>query len=236
MRGLFPILLLLLSPAPARPADVADGIRLLMESRADMEDVAFGKVVHAVSGRTIIPVKPAEAADRAMLAGIATAMKNVFAKLRDPGHPCHEEKRINEVSRHFEDAIRTELDALPDFSCDLPPNRAGKIQRSGYPDLRPRHEASGRVSYLDPKLFAAKSRNSSLRTVYFTPKKETNKILDDARHLLIGIAHGGKQEGSYRFEQWELVDLAAFRTRLKVEFQAGNRDIYREENIVARGE
>jgi hypothetical protein len=116
-----------------------------------------------------------------------------------------------------------------------PVTAAGRIQRSGYPDIRLMERASGRVYYLDPKLHAAGSERSSFRTFYFEPKRETNKILDDARHLIVAVSHGGRVEGRWRFLGWRLVDLADFEVRLKAEFQGSNRDLYRPEAVVGEG-
>jgi hypothetical protein len=41
-----------------------------------------------------------------------------------------------------------------------------------------------------------------------------------------------KSDGRWNFTRWDLVDLARFKVRLKAEFQAGNRDIYRPEAIL----
>ena len=153
----------------------------------------------------------------------------------DKKHPAHEQKRINEVSKYFEETIREELNRVEGFECDFPKTAEGRTQRSGYPDLRLVDRKTGRIVYLDPKLFQASSRKSSLRTFYFTPQLETRKILDDAHHLLVGFPHEGKVDGVWKFTGWELVDLSNFKVRLKAEFQASNRDIYIDENIVARG-
>ena len=74
-----------------------------------------------------------------------------------------------------------------------------------------------------------------MRTFYFTPRKETNKILDDAHHLLVGFAHDGRHKDLWKFTGWELVDLSRFKVRLKAEFQGSNRDLYQEESIVGAG-
>ncbi len=149
--------------------------------------------------------------------------------------PLREVRRINEASSHFEDAMQAALDASPGFTCAPPKTAAGKLQRAGYPDLRLVDEPTGRVVYIDPKLFARGSRGSTLRTFYFEPKRETNKVLDDARHLIAGIEHDAGATGAWKFLGWELVDLSAFRVRLKAEFQASNRDLYRAEATVASG-
>jgi hypothetical protein len=121
--------------------------------------------------------------------------------------------------------LHESLNAEPDLSCGVPPNRRGEAQRSGYPDLRIVHEPSGEVFYLDPKLVEDGSWDSTLRSFYFEPKDETLKITDDAVHLLAGIGHDGR-DGAWRFTGFKLVDLSKLRVRLKAEFQASNADVY----------
>ena len=105
---------------------------------------------------------------------------------------------------------------------------------SGYPDLRLVDRETKRVFISIRSSYAAGSRDSSFRTFYFEPKIATNKVRDDAVHLLVGFEHEpGKSEGHWKFTRWDLVDLAHFKVRLKAEFQGSNRDIYRPEAIVA---
>jgi len=139
------------------------------------------------------------------------------------------------VSSHFEEALLKELERAPEFTCAYPRTASGNLQRSGYPDLLIRHKESDRVIYLDPKLVAEGSLNSSLRTFYFTPRKETNKVLHDAHHVLVGIEHDGNT-GKWKFLRWHLVDLADFKVTLKAEFQASNRDLYVPNLIIGVGE
>jgi hypothetical protein len=121
--------------------------------------------------------------------------------------------------------------------CDFPLTAEGKLQRSGYPDLRLADVESKRVFYLDPKLYAAGSRDSSLRAFYFEPKKATNKVRDDAVHFVVGFEHETREKnGLWKFTRWDLVDLSRFTVKLKAEFQGSNRDIYRPEAIVASSE
>ncbi len=125
------------------------------------------------------------------------------------------------------------LNAAPGLSCDFPRTANGRIQRSGYPDLRVIDKATKRVFYLDPKLYAAGSRESSFRTFYFEPKRSTNKVLDDAVHFVVGFEHAPRANGRWKFTRWDLVDLAQFQVKLKAEFQGSNHDLYRPEAIVA---
>ena len=79
------------------------------------------------------------------------------------------------------------------MQCDFPLTVDGRVQRSGYPDLRITDLESKRVFYLDPKLYAAGSRDSSFRTFYFEPKKSTNKVRDDAVHFVVGFEHAPRE-------------------------------------------
>jgi hypothetical protein len=207
-------------------------IRALMHDEAALDGIPFAEVVKAATGKVILPFDLTNTADRELLARIGGALDNVLSKMNAPASPAQEEKRINEVSAHFEKAIREELNRLSGFECDWPKTASGKIQHSGYPDLRLVDKTGGRVIYLDPKLYERGGRDSTFRTFYYEPKKETNKILDDAHHLIVGIEHDGKSGGRWKFLRWELVDLAHFRVRLKAEFQGSNRDMYQPGAIV----
>jgi len=147
--------------------------------------------------------------------------------------PIQKVARINEVSSQVEDLLRELLNATPGLNCDFPRTADDKTQRSGYPDLRIVDLATTRVFYLDPKLYAVGSRDSSFRTFYFEPKIATNKVRDDAVHLIVGFEHELRKDGHWTFTGWDLVDLSQFKAKLKAEFQGSNRDMYRPEAIVA---
>jgi hypothetical protein len=230
---LFPCLALFFSVAlPIFPADVASAVTTLMNSTREMDGVPFSEVIHAATGRRVVSLDRTNAVDRELIAKIGGALDKVLHNLNAPDGAAQKKRRINEVSALFEAAMKAELNAIEGFRCDYPKLASGASQRSGYPDLRLMDRKSGRVIYLDPKLFERSNRNSSLRTFYYEAKRDTNKILDDAHHLAVGFEHDGKQEGIWRFLRWELVDLAHFRVKLKAEFQASNRDLYRPETIV----
>jgi len=226
---------ILFTGAVIHSADVKPLMKRLMEVRDELDGIPFGEVVEANAGKKLLPINRRSSTDRRLVSQITAALQQVMKRVAEPDHDAHKQRRINEVSKYFEETLLEELNQIDGFSCEYPKTAEGKSQRSGYPDLRLSDKKSGRVVYLDPKLFQAKSRGSSLRTFYFTPKVETNKILDDAHHLLVGFPHEGKVAGVWKFTGWELVDLARFRVRLKAEFQGRNRDIYKDENIIAVG-
>ncbi len=206
----------------------------LLQEGQDLKSIPFSDVIAATSGKKIFPFDPGDADDQRILKKIGGVMDEVLRQMNAPESKVKHTARINEASSHFENLMQKLLNAEPDFSCDFPRTKAGRILRSGYPDLRLVDKSTGRICYLDPKLHTKANRDSSYRTFYFEPKNETNKVNDDARHLIVGIEHGRDADG-WLFTCWELVDISHFRVRLKAEFEGSNRDLYRKDAVVGAG-
>jgi hypothetical protein len=242
---------------PAAPVDQL--IPWLLDEESQLRGIPFGEVILDATGKRVLPFDPKSQTDRRVIKQIGTALDGTLKTMNAENSPVQNIKRINEVSSHFEDSLRELLNAAPDLKCDFPRTTDGKVQRSGYPDLRVIDVATNKIFYLDPKLYAAGSRDSSFRTFYFEPKIATGKIHDDAVHLIAGIEHqrvdvtgwlsrGGAAETAevdsartehsgpkamWKFTRWDVVDLANFKVRLKAEFQGSNRDMYRAEAVLA---
>lgn len=116
------------------------------------------------TGTRVIPLDSDDPAHQEILKAITKISTLVNEERSLEGSPAHEKRRINEVSALFENALKSGLDALTDFSCQIPPTSTGKQQRSGYPDLRVKYLPTQTVAYLDPKLFQQDSQQSGLRT------------------------------------------------------------------------
>ena len=198
---------------------------LLAENLSD-RTFEFATIARACSGKRVLPLDDSPP-QRRITAAIETALAGTIAELNREDSPVRKLRRINEASKFFEDAILARINATPGLRCEVPPNRAGAHQRSGYPDLRITDLESGLVCYLDPKLVEEGSVESTFRSFYFEPKNETLKITDDAMHLLAGIEHDGLDR-QWTFTGWRLTDLSKVRVRLKAEFQASNADLYRK--------
>jgi hypothetical protein len=205
----------------------------LLKEKAQLRGIPFAEVIFDSTGRKVMAVDPKNQTDQRVMKQIASVLDEVVRRLNAPESLIQGIPRINEVSSHFEDTMRDLLNGAPGLRCDFPRTAAGRMQRSGYPDLRVVDQETKRVYYIDPKLYAAGSRESSFRTFYFEPEKATNKVLDDAVHLVAGFEHEPGKNGHWKFTRWDLVDLAHFRVRLKAEFQGSNHDLYRPEAIVA---
>lgn len=217
-------------PLPAAPTnsarqDDATLIKGLLAQDLRARRFAFPAVIEATTGHLVLSAEDPSPGLHIIKAAIEAAAEDLLPLFRGPDSPLQGLRRINEASHYVEDSLRALLDAHPELSCAGPKTAEGKAQRSGYPDLRIEHEPSGTVVYLDPKVFAATNRASTLRTFYYEPKQKSSKINEDAVHYLLGFAHDG-QEGAWSFTGWDLVDLSNLEVRLKAEFQASNRDLY----------
>ncbi|MEM9478929.1 MAG: hypothetical protein AAGA58_04615 [Verrucomicrobiota bacterium] len=205
-------------------------LKEILRQAAEIEEVDFPAIIAGSNGKAVLPVGDESSEVMAVLGSV---FDEVLEEMNLPTSPVRGLRRINEASRFFEDAIQTRLDELDDFECHVPPNEKGDPQRTGYPDLRIVHQPTESVFYLDPKLYETGSEDSSLRTFYYTPNTGSTKVLEDAHHLLVGIAHDGN-DGSWKFLRWQIVDLSKLTVRLKTEIQASNRDLYESNNVILR--
>lgn len=205
----------------------------LLDEDRQLSGIPFSEVILAATGKRVLSFDAKSEADQRVIKQISGVLDEVLKRMNAPESAVQKVGRINEVSSHVENLLRDLLSAAPGLSCDFPRTSEGRVQRSGYPDLRIVDAASQRIFYLDPKLYAAGSRESSFRTFYFEPKITTNKVTDDAVHLIVGFEHEPKSDRRWNFTRWDLVDLAHFKVRLKAEFQGSNRHIYRPDAIVA---
>ncbi|MBA3833141.1 MAG: hypothetical protein H0X34_14855 [Chthoniobacterales bacterium] len=219
------------APSLRPPVDAL--IPWLLQEDAHLRGLPFAEVIFDATGKRVLAVDLKNETDQRVVQQISAVLEEVVRQLNQPESAIQGIPRINEVSSHFEDLMRKLLNDAPGLQCDFPHTADGRVQRSGYPDLRVVDEETKRVFYIDPKLYAAGSRESSFRTFYFEPKKATNKVLDDAVHLVAGFEHEAGKDGHWKFTRWDLVDLAHFQVKLKAEFQASNRDMYRPDAIVA---
>ena len=230
--------LLVVSGGIALAEEAADSpvralIPWLQKEDHDLRGIPFSEIILAATGKKIRTLDPNDETDQRVLRELSGALDELVRRMNAPDNPIQSVARINEVSSHFEDTLRELLRASPGLACDFPKTAEGKIQRSGYPDLRLVDTETQRVYYLDPKLYAVGSRESSFRTFYFEPKIATNKVRDDAVHLILGFEHEERKAGHWNFTRWDVVDLANFKVKLKAEFQGSNHDMYRPDAIVA---
>ncbi|MDQ6940342.1 MAG: hypothetical protein M3119_09325, partial [Verrucomicrobiota bacterium] len=160
------ILLLGALPAPPPKTIVETLIPWLLQEDQELRALPLDEVIFAATGKHVRAIDAKNEADQRVLKQLSAGLDEVVRRMNAPESAIQNIARINEVSSHFEDAVREVMNAAPGFSCDFPRTAAEKVQRSGYPDLRLVEIVTQRVYYLDPKLYAVGSRESSFRTFY----------------------------------------------------------------------
>lgn len=119
--------------------------------------------------------------------------------------------RVNEISNRLEAELRVRLGG------EIP---EGKM--AGYPNIL--IERGGKSYYIEVKLTDISRLNSRLRAFYYEPA-ELAKVKRDAWHILVGFIHKNKIVHGFK-----IVDLSKIKVALKNEFNADNRELYK--NIV----
>ena len=122
------------SPAPKEPVDQL--IPWLLDEDQQLRGVPLSEVILDTTGKKVLPFDANNPVDQRVAKAISAACNETMKRLNAPGSAIQNIDRINEVSSHFEDTLRELLNAAPGLRCDFPLTAEGKIQRSGYPDLR----------------------------------------------------------------------------------------------------
>ena len=124
---------------------------------------------------------------------------------------CGKEMRSNECGNYMEGIL--------DIACNniiSPKTSKGKLMSSAYPDRELNGEA-----YIEVKVFDVDSKNSSFRSFYLST---LDKITKSLPHVLVAFPH---KDGVLIDTEPEVIDLYNLKLRLKQEFNASNKDIYK---------
>ncbi len=132
--------------------------------------------------------------------------------------------RTNELGLALEQILQQVFESN-DVDCGIPTTLSGQKQFAGYPDLT--FSYKGQLYYLEVKTFSSRTIDSSQRTFYFTVS-ENPKVIKDAFHLLIGFEIEKSNDRHYRILRYHIIDLRNLPCKVKVEYNANNRDLYNE--------
>jgi len=132
------------SSEPKEPVDQL--ILWLLDEDQQLRGIPFSEVIFDTTGKRVLSFDANKAADLRLAKAIGAACDESMKRLNAPDSAIQKIERINEVSSHFEDLLRELLNATPGLQCDFPLTAEGKVQRSGYPDLRIVDAESKRIS------------------------------------------------------------------------------------------
>lgn len=117
----------------------------LLDEDRQLGGIPFSEVILAATGKRVLAFDPKSETDQGLSWQISDVLDEVLKRMNAPDCAVQKVGRINEVSIHVENLFRELLSAIPGLNCDFPRTGEGRVQRSGYPDLRIADTASNRT-------------------------------------------------------------------------------------------
>ena len=124
---------------------------------------------------------------------------------------CDKKMRPNECGNYMESILD-----IANENIISPKTGQGKQMSSGYPDRELKEQA-----YIEVKLFDVDSKESSFRSFYIST---LDKITKSLPHILVAFPH---KDGVLIDTEPEVIDLYDLKLKLKQEFNASNKDLYK---------
>ncbi len=188
----------------------------------------FADVIKRTTGQEIIAFDSTNATHAALLKRLTEAAAVASRAARAANIAS---ARANEVGNAIEAHV---LDALNStgLKAHRPRTTAGRTQAAGYPDVEIDSEPP---CYLELKTYNARTAESSQRTFYYSPSRET-KVTRPALHLLLAFEIEQRADGNHVVwapVRFRLVSLHDLRVQLKVEYNQSNRGLYAAERLLA---
>lgn len=212
--------------------------RLFAQIARPVRDIPFSAVIRGLSGREIIPFDPeANPADKALLVPLKKAFASCVAQMRKVGIAS---SRPNEAGNYAEPFVADSLREAR-FMVEAPRGSSGKKKTTGYPDLL-FYDRDGIPTYLEIKTYNRENKHTTQRSFYVSPSEDF-KVTMDARHLVLGFEledvgtaiRKGKTVRLYKPNAYSLVSVEKLRCQLKYEFNAANRQLYADGEILLEG-
>lgn len=197
---------------------------------APLENIPFPIAIKAISGYEVIPFNKVDKDDKTLLAKLSEAALIAGKEAKQKGIKS---KRPNEVGNYIEPFVKSALVKVG-LKADTPRTKAGKKQGMGYPDIEV-IDLKNRITYLECKTYNLNNIKTTQRAFYFSPSEESCKITANARHLVMSFQIELKSPSIYIPVHWRIYSIDSMVVQVKHEFNADNRQMYRDEALLAEG-
>ena len=200
---------------------------------APLQGIPFPIAIKAISGYKVIPFSKEDKQDLNLLDKLCQAADMAGKQASQDGIF---RKRPNEVGNDIEPYVKEALKAVG-LQADIPMTQKQRRQAMGYPDIEV-IDSNGRVTYLECKTYNLANIGTTQRAFYFSPSKESCKVTADARHLVMSFQIGMAQrkgQQAYVPVHWRIYSTDSMVVQVKHEFNANNRQMYRQEALLAEG-
>jgi hypothetical protein len=208
---------------PVQEENIRKRIETIIKCLAPIKDISFPLAVKILTDFDVLAFDPLTNDNQQLLMRLSSAAQLAGQHAFEKGI---EAKRPNEAGRKIE---RLVLDALNQvrLRVETPLSKAGTKKTSGYPDIQV-HDENGQTIYIDCKTYDTSTKNQNYRTFYLSPS-EYPKVTRDALHFLMSFELNKVQRKSKKVfipVSWQIYSLESLLIKLKLEFNASNRDFY----------
>ena len=205
---------------------------------APIKGIPLKLVLEAISGKKVIPFDKADKRHQRLLDKLKKAAQLSCQNINAAGGIMS--ARVNEVGNKVETPIKEALQQIGFKDADVPLNKKGVKQATGYPDLG--FSFGDLYVYVECKTFNKKTVGTTQRSFYLSPT-EGFKVTKDAIHIVISLEIEWeknitieKQNFSvYLAKAWKVVQIENIDVDVKREFNSDNKRMYSSENILAEG-
>ncbi|HHW58721.1 MAG: hypothetical protein WBH58_08075 [Bacteroidales bacterium] len=200
-----------------------------------LKNIPFKIVLKAISECELIPFDKNNPKDKQLLDDLIKAATIATNNAYEKGIFT---RRENEVGNHIEPFV---IDALNQIGlvASRPKTKEGKKKATGYPDIF-LEDRNGRPNYIECKTYNERNYQTTQRSFYFSPAERTAdfKVIHDARHLVISFKiEKSERDGQMVFfpVYWKIFSLDSLIGQIKHEFNSTNKQLYRDEALLAEG-
>jgi len=209
--------------------------KIIAQFLEPLKDIPFEVAIKAISGCEVIPFDKNNPDDAELLKDLIEAAKIATKNAYKEGIFT---RRENEVGNHIEPFMIEALNMIG-LKADRPETKEGKKKATGYPDILV-FDRKGRPTYVECKTYNERNYQSTQRTFYFSPaeRPEDFKVIYDARHLIVSFKiERVERDGKRPFVPvyWKIFSTNNLVGQIKHEFNSTNKQMYREEALLAEG-
>lgn len=203
---------------------------IIKQMIAPLKQIPLKLVLESISGKKVIPFDKDNSQHKKLLGKLKKAAKFACQNINNAGGIVS--PRVNEVGNKVELPIKEALCQVGFKDADIPVNKKGVKQSSGYPDLG---FSFGDLNvYVECKTYSKKNIATTQRSFYLSPT-EAFKVTKDAIHIVISIEIEQKSVGVFTAMAWKIVQIERIKVDVKREFNSDNKRMYSAENILADG-
>lgn len=208
--------------------------QVLAQMLRPIKGIPFSVIVKSMSEKKVIQIDRNNSSDKRLIEAIESAIIICAADLKL--NPIRR-PRPNEVGNDVEAYVMRAL-LQSHLTASRPTSKAGLGKSTGYPDIIIQ-DADKRDTYIECKIFAHGSAETTMRSFYLSPS-DSFKVSKDARHLLLAFgmeayAISGSRDSLYIPRSYKLVDLHDLLCDVKYEFNSDNRRLYASSMIICHG-